>query len=80
MNDPGQSIDTFIAEVDEMKKEEEKSSAVQEELKSSAQEELRAPGANQNNNNNNVDQHQPMTAELIQEKIKRGEIFQSEIL
>ena len=58
------TIDTFIAEVDEIKKEGEivKSSAAQGESKA----------AKSND--------QPMTTETIKEKIMRGEIIRSEIL
>ena len=62
MSDP--TIDTFIAEVGEMKKEGElvRSSAAQGETKA----------AKSNN--------QPMTTETIKEKIMKGEIIRSEIL
>ena len=69
VNNPDPTIDTFLAEVDEMKKEEEKRSTQQEELR-----------AGNSNSNNNVSQYQPMTTELIQEKIRTGEIIRSEIL
>lgn len=71
VNNPAPTIDTFIAEVGEMKKEEEmiKGSAervhVQGESKAASQ-----PKA----------VNKPIAAEQIKEKIRRGEIIRSEIL
>jgi hypothetical protein len=60
------TIDTFIAEVGEMKKEEER---VRRSSSVACQQGGPAKAANQ-----------PIAAEQIQEKIKRGEIIRSEIL
>ena len=60
------TIDTFIAEVHDLKKEGEMTSS------STAQGEVKVA--------KNNTQPQPMTAELIKEKLRTGEIRRSEIL
>ena len=72
MNNPAPTIDTFIAEVGEMKKEEEmiKSSAERVHVKGDSAKAASQPKA----------VNKPIAAEQIKEKIRRGEIIRSEIL